>query len=170
MEKKKPAKHENTAARKRQIELLDRLLAQTRAQVREERQKGPAFEAELTARLEKAQTALVAVRKKLTTAKGQVKKRKREIDTWKLWYQGLPQLNKTAELSQLNTEIAWRAAEIAAKEAEISTLYLELLTGEGACEQIKIQLEAIRASTPELPLDHDLRIRSLLEERAQLQG
>ncbi len=170
MEKKKPAKNESNPLLKRQLKVFDQLLAETRAQILEERAQGPDFEAELTRRLDHAQADLAVLRKKLTAAKAQSKKRKREIDAWKLWYNGLPNLNKSAELAQLNAEIGWRAAEIAAREAEISALYLELLAAEGACEKIKIQIEALRAGASEGPVEEDARIRSLLEERALLKA
>lgn len=153
---------------KKQVKHLDQMLATMREQVQDARAKGPAYQHELIRSRESTAARVATHRKMITSAKNHCKKRKREIDEWKLWYSGNEKADKSAELAQLNQEIEWRAADIAAKEAEISALYTELLVAEGEYEQLSLQLDALNALSDSDPVDADPRIQHLLEERKTL--
>ena len=151
-----------------QLKTIDQLLADTRHQLQEERDKGPAFMEELQERLILAQSRMAILQKKITSLKAHCKKRKREIDDWKVWYNGLHQLDKSSELQRLNQEISWRTADIASKESEISSLNLDLLQHDGTIEQIKVQLEALNSNILDLPIEEDPRFLHIQEEKEKI--
>ncbi|MFK8102007.1 MAG: hypothetical protein AB8G15_05775 [Saprospiraceae bacterium] len=167
---KKDTKNEKLKLLKMQMKDLNKVLSQMRRHVKEERKKGPAIEEEITHQLSLAQQELEALSKKITSAKAHSKKRKREIDEWKLWYNGVAQIDKSAELKQLQEEIAWRAAEIAAKEIEISTLLGHSLVAEGKCEQLKLRLEGLSNGIWEGPIDQEPRVKNVLQEIKRIEN
>lgn len=169
MKKKKKSSKSDLQEVKQNLKQFDQLIKQTRQQVEEALVKGPAYEEELASQLETSETALAAIRKKLSAAKTHVKKRKGEIDEWKLWYAGLLESDKPAGLTQLNDEIKWRADDIANKETEISALYIDLVQAEGKSEYIKIQIKGLAYMDFDGKVDDDIRIKSLLKEKEKLQ-
>lgn len=153
---------------KQQITHLDQLLSEMRRQVVEARRQGPSYRQELLRRQQQTEDQLAGHRKTISSAKAHCKKRKREIDEWKLWYNSSEKADKSADLDQLNREIEWRAADIAAKETEISAQYTHLLVAEGESEQLALQLEALSTLSDTDPVDADPRIQHILEARAAL--
>ncbi len=170
MKSKKETKNEKLKLLKMQIKDLKKILSLMRRHVKEERKKGPAIEAEIDHQLSLAQYEMEALSKKVTAAKAHCKKRKREIDEWKLWYNGVAQIDKSAELKQLQEEIAWRAIEIATKEKEISELSLKVLLAEGKCEQLTLRLEALANGIWEGPIDQEPRVKNVLQEIKRLEN
>lgn len=169
MKKKKNSSQSDLQEVKQNLKQFDQLIKQTRQQIKEALTKGPAYEEELASQLDTSETALAGIRKKLSAAKAHVKKRKSEIDEWKLWYAGLLESDKPDGLTQLNEEIKWRADDIANKETEISALYVDLVQAEGKSEFIKIQIEGLVHIDFDGKVDDDIRIKTLLKEKEKLQ-
>lgn len=108
----------------------------------------------------------------LAGAKADAKRRKREIDEWKLWHEGQPTAGARARLDH---EVAWRAEAIARDEqriAELAAMRMELL-GE------RELLDVARPDPDGTPPSEDPRVeaarkalrwaeRELADTRAQL--
>ena len=161
---------ERLAQLKSQLRICNKHLTAIRKEVQEERDKGPDFAGELAERASEAQISLALIKKKISTAKGLIKKRKSEINEWKLWFTGINQVDKSAELQQLNEEIAWRATEIASQEAMVTGLYVDGLQAEGELEQAQTRLEALKEVNWDVPIKDDPRIKHLTAERDRLKA
>ena len=164
------ASKKNLREYNRKLREINKALTLVRKQVREIHSQGPSFMNALEKRMEESMLVVKGIKKKISAAKAQSKKRKQEIDEWKLWYNGLAHINKTKELKQLNAEIRWRAKDIAAKEKEISKLYKELIIAEGVEEQIKVQIEAVRNFDFKGKIDDEIQVKTLLREKKKLQS
>lgn len=169
MKRKKKSPHKDFQLLKQQIKEFNHIIIRTHEEVREALDKGPDFGKELEERLEKSLKVIEAIRKKISSAKAHSKKRKREIDQWKDWYNSHTQLDRMVEWNQLNEEISWRATDIAKKEAEISSLYIELVQAEGVSENIKLQIEALARLDFNGKVDDDIRVQTLMKEKRKLE-
>lgn len=149
-----------------QVKRLKRLATELRRQLKKERAGPPPSAEALEATIQEAQAQVDSIQAEINEAKSLAKKRKREIHEWKLWYQGLPGIDKTAEWAKLQNEIDWRAAEIRSLEEQISGLENEKWNATGRLEMAKQSLEALNAGVYDRPLDEDPRLVALQSERA----
>lgn len=147
------------------VEQLDRLLVELQDQLQKERAGPPPSAEALEATIQEAQAKVDRIQAVINEAKSLAKKRKREIDEWKLWYQGLPGIDKTAEWAKLQSEINWRGAEIRALEEQISGLETEKWNATGRLEMARQSLEALNAGVYDRPLEEDPRLVALQAER-----
>ncbi len=143
---------------------LKRLAADMRKQFEAERAGGPPTRAGLQAALEQAEDDIERLEAETEKAKQQSKKRKREIDEWKAWYNNQAGIDKTAARAKLDSEITWRAAEINALEARIAQLVADDLEAEGRVEQARHQMTALEAGVYDRPIKEDPRLVGVLEE------
>lgn len=144
------AQHRLRLLKKAEQDLLEKLNAQ-----RTGKRPDPEI---LNSQLQQAQQELGKIEKAIQKAKAQSKKRKREIDEWKLWYNALGQVDKTLELKQLNSEIAWRADEIAQLERRIMELSQQSLAAESKVEACRVEISALKEGALDLPVAQDPRL------------
>ncbi len=123
----------------------------------------------LNPKMEMAEIELEKLSRKLGKAKAHIKMRKREITQWKENFDRLEQMDKSQELTQLQAEIAWRAQDIAAKEAEIAALYVAKTTQTGVLEALKIKTLIAEKGYHKKDMSEDPRLKALLKERQELQ-
>lgn len=162
---KTPAASKAVAEAQARLEQLDRLAVELRDQLEKERAEGPLAAEALKAAIQDAQAQVDRIQAEINEAKSLAKKRKREIDEWKLWYQGLPGIDKTAEWAKLKNEIDWRGAEINTLQEQISILETKKWTATGVLETARIRLAAFEEGVYDRPLDDDLRLVALQVER-----
>ena len=140
-----------------------------RVRLESERAQGPPQLEQIQSKLAQLDTQAQYISQQIQKAKALSKKRKKEIDEWKLWYNGLGETDKSAELAQLNQEIDWRAAEIAKAEAKIADLSAQLLAQEGEEVALKQQLQALEAGVYDKPLEEDPRLVSVMAQLTNAQ-
>ena len=100
--------------------------------------------------------------------KTHIKKRKSEIKQWKQNFEGLTEDEKGEELKRLNSEISWRAQDIAAKEAEVAALYVERTSAEGVIESLKVKELVAKKGYLKKDLTEDPRFKALVQERDKM--
>lgn len=144
-------------------------MAEVRAQLETERAAGPFTQSGLQAELAQAQTEVERTATAADRAKTQASKRKKEIDEWKAWYNGLPEDEKAVGLSKLQSEIKWRAGELEALTPQISDLLTAQATAVGNLELAQQRLRAFEAGVFERPLDEDPRLVKLAIQHATLE-
>ncbi|NEQ33061.1 MAG: hypothetical protein F6K04_19015 [Leptolyngbya sp. SIO4C5] len=156
------------------VALLNQLIPKLKQQLTAERENPPTSQEDMAAKIAKAQMELDKLEAKLTKAKQAVKKRKKEIDEWKSWYNSNPQINKSISRIKLEVEITWRSQEIAAHETVIATLEAAKLAARGELEKRKLQLKAFSEGLYELSVEADPRLlkakEALVAARAELQA
>lgn len=115
--------------------------------------------------------ALIYANKAITAAeagKAEAKRRKKEIDDWKDWYNNLPEEEKEVGLAKLQSEIAWRAAELERLTPKITELLINQANAQGALEVAQQRLSAFEAGIYERPVEEDPRliaVSNALQER-----
>jgi len=143
---------------------LKKIATAIRKQLKAERAGGLPTEASLQAALDEAEDRVEQLEARIAKAKGLSKKRKREIDEWKTWYNNQPDIDKTAARAKLDGEIHWRADEIKKLEDQISRRIAKHLDAEGAVEQVRHQMAALEAGVYDRPIKEDPRLIGVLEE------
>ncbi|GEM_PF-5768340 len=151
------------------LQLLDQTISRLRHQLKKEREPDAPTTEELSAQLETTRRQQESIRKQIKDAKALSKRRKREIDEWKLWYNGLEKADRSDEIRQLQSEIQWRAQDIARQEARISELNQQSLSVEGAAEQLQLRLAAREEGLHKLPPEEDPRLKAAIEAKENLQ-
>jgi hypothetical protein len=154
-----------TEAALAKVALLTRVLPQLRQELEAERANLPESQAVIEGEILKAKMQLDKVQTKIDKEKNSAKKRKKEIDEWKRWYNSNPHIDKTEARAKLSVEIDWRGQEIASHEAKISQLEAEKLVKMEALEKQNLFLEAYLNGVFDLPVEEDPR---LLEAEAAL--
>jgi chromosome segregation ATPase len=150
------------------LQLLNQTITRLRHQLKKEREPDAPTTEELSAQLETTRRQLERLHQQIKDAKAMSKRRKREIDEWKLWFNGLEKPDRSDEVRQLQSEIEWRAQDIARQEARISELNQQALSVEGEAEQIQLRLAAREEGLYKLPLEEDPRFKMAVEARNTL--
>lgn len=156
------------------VSLLNRLIPELKQQLAAERANPPACQESIEVEIAQAQIELDKLEAKLTKEKKATKKRKKEIDDWKTWYNSNPHIDKSEALVKLEVEISWRSQEIADHETTIAALEVAKLDAMGELEKRKLQLDAFLEGFYELPVDADPRLieanAALAAARAELKA
>jgi chromosome segregation ATPase len=167
----------NTEQQLEQLKEMKQRLAQLSQQqdclqeeLHAERDQGLLDKNMLDQKVEQAELELQKLSKKLEKAKTHIKRRKNEIKQWKESFDRLEQLEKSQELAQLQTEIAWRAKDIASKEAEIAELYIAKTTLSGTLEALNIKKIIVEKGYHKKDISEDPRLQAVIEERNELQA
>jgi hypothetical protein len=140
---------------------LKALLAHIRKEVKAERVGSPPASAELHTVIDRTNAEIEAYQRQINAAKALAKKRKREIDEWKQWYQGTGSIDKTVEKARLDVEIDWRGAEINIVEAKIGELETRKWQSRERLELAEQRLAALEAGVYDRPLAEDPRLLDL---------
>lgn len=155
-------------AAKEQLRFHQNFLKTLKRQLKAERKNGIPNEKNILKELALAKAEFDQSKIKVSKAKTQSKKRKREIDEWKNWYHNLAEIDKSLQLEKLQAEINWRAAEIATIESSIADLYIKRLVIEERIETAKQKLAAIESGIYELSIEEDPRLLSIQATIKQL--
>jgi hypothetical protein len=138
-------------------------LERLKAQLLAEHVAGPPDRSVLVADVFRCQTEADRVRRAIVVEKALAKKRKAEIDDWKLWYHSLSVGEKPAALLKLDAEIAWRANELDAVGNQINALNVAEVAAMGALEHAKQLLAAFDAGAYQRVAAEDPRLKGLEE-------
>lgn len=168
MSKKNQKKQEDVQLLKRQLDQMNKQMDLLQDEIRAERSTGLPDENELSRQLERDQRQLDKVKKKMEKVKAHIKKRKKEIQLWKDNFARIQDDQKVDSLKQLTNEISWRAADIAAKEAEVAALYLAKTSAEGVIEATKIRQFVVKAGVDKKEPDEDPRLLALARDQQEI--
>lgn len=166
-ENKSKAEIQNKVALKEakaRVKLLKSAADEIRARIKAERAETIHDPSVIQVEIERARINWEKVQSELDQAKGLSQKRKDEIDEWKAWYEKLPTAEKQSGLERLQSEIGWRANELATNGQKINELIPKEFEARGAFEMAKIKMEAFRAGVHQLPEDEDPRLKGVLAE------
>jgi len=147
---------------KMRLKALKSALREIKVQVKEERKQIRIDPAALKADVAAAKCQLEKVSSDLKQAKALSRKRKDEINEWKVWYEKLPVEEKSAGLVTLNNEIDWRAAELDSNGQKINELMMSEIEAEGAVEMAVQKLDAFKVGAHKLPIEKDPRLKGAL--------
>jgi len=153
---------------KQQINLLTKQQKLLLSELQAEREEGLPDEETLDQNIEQVELKLQQLKKKLEKAKTHVKRRKKEITQWKANFDQLEKVDKSQELEQLQAEIAWRAKDIAAKEAEIAEFYVAKTSLTGMFENLRVKKIILEKGYHKKDLSEDPRLQGLIAETEAL--
>lgn len=148
---------------------LKTFLAQLKNNLKAEREGGPPSPAELEAATDRIEAEIAGYQREINAAKALAKKRKREIDEWKLWYQGIGSVDKMAEKIRLDNELAWRANEINSAQEKIGALEAQKWESQGKMETVLQQIAALEAGVYDKPISEDPRLVDVQEAQRAAQ-
>ncbi len=149
-------------------ELLPALKAQIeteRAQIEDLKKQGRDVRAALKEEADLAWDEVERVLAQIDEAKDLAGSRKDEISGWKLWYNGLPEIDKTEPRKKLEFEVSWRSKEIDEMEKKIVGLNNDMLAAREKLERAKMKLAAYEEGVHERPMEEDPRLAKLSEVR-----
>lgn len=152
-----------------QLTLLKQQQSILLAEIQTERDEGLPNPADLKASINTLEAQLQLTNKKLEKNKALVKRRKEEIKQWKENFARIEKTDKSQDLIQLQTEIDWRAKEIAEKESEIASTYDIKNTQTGAIENLNIKLIIVEQGYHKQEINQDPRLLALSEEIDELE-
>lgn len=162
---------------KQQLAKLDEILVGLKAQIEAERaqiqaskEQGSDIAAVLRTDMNAAWEKVEGIETEIEEAKDQAGSRKDEISGWKLWYNGLAEIDKTESMKKLEFEVGWRSKEIGEIEKKIAGLQESLLDARESQEKARQKLEAYEAGVYGLPIEEDPRIKELQEQIRNLPG
>ena len=135
-------------------------------QLRAEHRGGAPTAEEIQQQIGDAEEAVTQLKAEIDAAKALSKKRKQEIDEWKLWYNGIAKIDKSVEWAKLEIEIAWRATEINDLHLTIGTLYEQHLAAKTRLEMARQRQTAFAHGALEKPLTEDPRYVQLMHARS----
>lgn len=135
-------------------------------QLRAEHRGGAPTAEEIERQISDAEDAVTRLKTEIDAAKALSTKRKQEIDEWKLWYNGLAKIDKSAEWAKLEAEIAWRAAEINDLHLSVGTLYEQHLAAKTRLEMAHQRQAAFASGALAKPLAEDPRYVQLMRPQA----
>jgi chromosome segregation ATPase len=155
---------------KNQLAQLERQQELLMEELQAERDQGVLNEEILDRKIEQVKQKKEQLNRKLEKAKAHIRKRKREIKHWKESVERIEQLDKTAELDQLQKEIAWRASDIATKQEEIAALYTEKNEVSGVLVNLQAKMMIVEQGYHEKDISEDPRLLAITGERNTLQA
>ena len=146
-----------------EVDTLKTLLPHLKKMLKTERASGPPTQTDLDTAETQIETELAGVERQISAAKKLAKKRKREIDEWKLWYQNIGSSDKSAEKVKLDHELAWRADDINRAQEKIGLLETQKWETQGKLEAVLQQMAALEAGVYDRPISEDPRLLDLQE-------
>lgn len=149
---------------KARVKILKSAADEIRARIKAERAEIIHNPSSIHGELERARLNWEKLQSELDQTKGFSQKRKDEIDQWKSWYEKLPTAEKQSGLERLQSEIAWRAKELASNGEKINELIPKEFEARGVFEMAKLKLAAFEAGVHKLPMEKDRRLISVLDE------
>jgi hypothetical protein len=153
---------QTVAARKKQPDPAAKFMKEYLKQLRAVRKGSLPTRAELEQGVQKWEHECAGLKAEVKKAEALAKKRKREIDEWKQWYNGIPKIDKSEEWAKLEAEIAWRAHEINDAQNKINQLYEQHLAAQTQLEMARHWLIAYDHGILEKPLKEDPRYVALM--------
>jgi len=159
----------------KQLKALEELLPVLNAQIKAERaqiedlkKQGKDVRAALKEEADLAWDEVERVLAQIDEAKDLAGSRKDEISGWKLWYNGLAEIDKTESMKKLEFEVGWRSQEIGEIEKKIASLLESQLAARGRQEAARQKLAAYEAGAFERSVEEDPRLVEVLRERDKL--
>ena len=144
----------------------EELLADMKAQIEAEwakiqalKEQGADVEAALRAEANARWEETEEIEIQIEGAKDQASSRKDEISEWKLWYNGLAEIDKTESMKKLEFEVGWRSKDIGEIEKKIVELQKSLLAAKGRLETARQMLAAFEAGVYEGSMVEDPRLK-----------
>lgn len=162
--KKPPAQNkrkQTAAAEKKQPDPAAKFLKDYLKQLKAGRKGSPPTRAELEQGAQTWERECAGLKAEIKETEAFAKRRKREIDEWKQWYNGVAKIDKSEEWAKLKAEIAWRAQQINDAQQKIDRLYEKYLAAQTQLEIARHWLIAYDHGILDKPLKEDPRFLTL---------
>ena len=163
---KKPAvqseRKQTAATRKNQPDPAATFMRDYLKQLRAMRKGSPPTRSEIEQSVQKWERECAGLKTEIKETETFAKQRKREIDEWKQWYNGVAKIDKSEEWAKLEAEIAWRGQQINDAQQKIDQLYEKHLAAQTQLEMARHWLIAYDHGILDKPLQEDPRYVALM--------